>query len=84
MTESAENDIFARIKQLVDTEHELRAKTEAGEIDPATERRRLDELEATLDQCWDLLRQRRARSDAGRSPDDASVNPKSQVEGYLQ
>ena len=84
MTDSAENDLFARIQELVDSEHELRAKTEAGEIDPETERRRLTELEATLDQCWDLLRQRRARIDAGQSPDEASVNPKSQVEGYLQ
>ncbi len=80
----SDQDILATIAQLVEDEHALRAKTEAGELDPATEQRRLAELETTLDQCWDLLRQRRARVDAGQSPDDAQVQAASQVEGYLQ
>ncbi|MEV0252566.1 DUF2630 family protein [Nocardia sp. NPDC050712] len=79
-----EQDILARIKQLVDAEHELRAKAEAHEVDPVAERKQLGELEVLLDQCWDLLRQRRARIDAGGAPEDAQVNTAGQVEGYLQ
>jgi len=43
----------------------------------------LQELQVTLDQCWDLLHQRRARRAAGMDPDDASVRDAGQVEGYL-
>ncbi|WP_067533348.1 DUF2630 family protein [Nocardia crassostreae] len=80
----SEQDILARIKTLVDQEHELRSKTTKGEIDPEAERRQLAELEIMLDQCWDLLRQRRARMDQGRNPDEAQPNTARQVEGYLQ
>ncbi|MET0479597.1 MAG: DUF2630 family protein, partial [Actinomycetota bacterium] len=45
---------------------------------------RLQDLEVQLDQCWDLLRQRRARRDAGQDPDAAHVRPEGTVEGYLQ
>lgn len=79
-----EQDLLDRIKQLVADEHALRAKTESGELDPATEQQRLAELEVTLDQCWDLLRQRRARKEFGAPADDAQVNSPRQVEGYLQ
>ncbi|TQF74083.1 DUF2630 family protein [Rhodococcus spelaei] len=80
----SEQDILARIRELVDTEHSLRAKTEAGELDPDTEQAQLASVEQTLDQCWDLLRQRRARADAGLPPDEVPVSPAGQVEGYLQ
>ncbi|GAB2560540.1 DUF2630 family protein [Nocardia heshunensis] len=79
-----EKDIHARIKELVDREHELRSQTTGGELSPEEERRQLAELEVQLDQCWDLLRQRRARLDQGRNPDEAQVNSARQVEGYLQ
>ncbi|MBL1075468.1 DUF2630 family protein [Nocardia sp. 2] len=79
-----DQDILANIKTLVAREHELRAKATSGELDPETERRQLADLEVQLDQCWDLLRQRRARLDQGRSPDEAQVNSAHQVEGYLQ
>ncbi|MFE3191934.1 DUF2630 family protein [Nocardia sp. NPDC059240] len=79
-----EKDIHARIKELVDREHELRAQTTSGELNPEDERRQLAELEVQLDQCWDLLRQRRARLDQGRNPNEAEVNSARQVEGYLQ
>ena len=82
--DTRQDDVHARIKELVDAEHELRRKVEAGELDPGTEQQRLAQLEATLDQCWDLLRQRRALIENGQSPDLARVNPPSQVEGYLQ
>lgn len=79
-----EQDILGRIKELVDHEHDLRSRASRGELDPEVERRRLAELEVMLDQCWDLLRQRRARMDGGGSPDEAQPRSPGQVEGYLQ
>ncbi|MCZ9336225.1 DUF2630 family protein [Streptomyces sp. TRM76130] len=46
------------------------------------ERSRLGELERELDQCWDLLRQRRAKSEFGQDPEEARTRPQSMVEGY--
>lgn len=80
----SEQDILARIKTLVDQEHELRSQSTQGKIDPESERRQLAELEVMLDQAWDLLRQRRARIDQGRNPEGAETNSARQVEGYLQ
>lgn len=79
-----EKDILARVHELVDREHQLRAKTEAGELDAAEERRELQAVEEALDQCWDLLRQRRARKAAGQPVDEAQARPVSEVEHYLQ
>ncbi|QLY32461.1 DUF2630 family protein [Nocardia huaxiensis] len=79
-----DKDILATIKTLVDREHELRSKATSGALDPEAERRQLADLEVQLDQCWDLLRQRRARLDQGRDPEEAEVNSARQVEGYLQ
>ncbi|WP_327149591.1 DUF2630 family protein [Nocardia sp. NBC_01329] len=79
-----EQDILGRIKGLVDDEHDLRSRASRGELDPDVERRRLAELEVMLDQCWDLLRQRRARIESNESPDEAQPRSASQVEGYLQ
>jgi hypothetical protein len=69
--------ILGRIDKLVAEEHKLRATS-----DP--DRARLQELEETLDQCWDLLRRRGALREAGGNPDDAKPAPVSEVEGYLQ
>ena len=55
-----------------------------GRGDLAARTRRLRSIEVTLDQLWDLLRQRRALRDAGRSPDDATLRPEGTVEGYRQ
>lgn len=74
--------ILARITEMVDDERKLRESLASGEIDGATERRRLGELERELDRCWDLLRQRRAKSEFGENPDEARVRPSSQVEDY--
>jgi hypothetical protein len=79
-----ERDIFDQIRTLVDREHELRERSVAGEVDSAEEKTQLRALEESLDQCWDLLRQRRARRGAGENPDEAEVRPAQQVEGYLQ
>jgi hypothetical protein len=75
-----EKDLFSRIHELVDEEHKLRA---SGEHDD-DQRARLTQLEADLDQCWDLLRQRRAKSQYGENPDEAQARPEPQVENYLQ
>ena len=48
------------------------------------ERDRLGEVEVALDQCWDLLRQRRDRRNAGLDPDEAAVRAEGTVEGYRQ
>ncbi|AJW40461.1 DUF2630 domain-containing protein [Rhodococcus sp. 15-725-2-2b] len=79
-----EHDIHTKIQQLIATEHKLRTETQSGDIDPDTEKAQLASLEHALDQCWDLLRQRRARIDAGQNPDTATANSIDQVEGYLQ
>ncbi|CAM3833162.1 DUF2630 family protein [Smaragdicoccus niigatensis] len=80
----SESEILARIHNLVETEHALRNMVESESISPAEEQQRLAEIERTLDQCWDLLRQRRARRSAGQLPEAAEVRPVDQVEGYLQ
>ncbi|MCE5287621.1 MAG: DUF2630 family protein [Nocardiaceae bacterium] len=80
----SESEILARIHNLVETEHVLRSMVESESITPEEEQQRLAEIERTLDQCWDLLRQRRARRSAGQWPEAAEVRPADQVEGYLQ
>ena len=75
-----EKDILNRISALVDEEHKLREGSEHDE----EQRSRITELEAHLDQCWDLLRQRRARRQYGEDPEQAHARPEPQVEGYLQ
>lgn len=71
-----------RINELAREEHELYQKESHGRLTDE-ERERLRRLEVTLDQAWDLLRQRRARRAAGLDPDDASVRDERTVEGYL-
>ena len=76
--------ITGQIGELVAEEHALRSRSVAeGGLD-AAERERLAAIEIKLDQCWDLLRQRRAREEFGESPDGAAVRPASEVEGYRQ
>jgi Protein of unknown function (DUF2630) len=79
-----ERQILEQVQALVDREHDLRRRVQGGDLDPEEEQARLRSVEAALDQCWDLLRQRRARRDAGQSPDEAVVRPVSEVEGYQQ
>jgi hypothetical protein len=77
-----DEDIAARINQLVEEEHHLHGRSGGAIRDE--ERERLLALEVQLDQCWDLLRQRRARRAAGGDPDDAAVRPAAVVEHYRQ
>jgi hypothetical protein len=73
-----DDEIYARIQALVDEEHRLR------EEDAEVHTERIGQLEVTLDQCWDLLRQRRARRHAHLDPEDASVREENVVERYQQ
>ncbi|HEX4811497.1 MAG TPA: DUF2630 family protein [Nonomuraea sp.] len=79
-----DDEILTRISALVDEERELRARLSAGEVTTDEEHARISQLETALDQCWDLLRQRRARRSAGEDPDYAEVRPANEVEGYRQ
>ena len=58
-------------------------KVQRGEITADEEKLRLRAVETELDQCWDLLRQRRALRETGGDPTEAHVRPADQVEGYL-
>ena len=75
--------ILARITEMVEDERKLRASLASGEIDSGTEQQQLGQLERELDQCWDLLRQRRAKREYGADPGEAEVRPPGTVETYL-
>ena len=75
-------DIQQHIKGLIDEEHSLRGKLGAGEISVEEENQRLSRIEVELDQCWDLLRQRRAKREFGEDPSAAEVRDARIVENY--
>ena len=75
--------IHGSIDRMVAEEHELWQREAAGNATDG-DRQRLEELCVSLDQCWDLLRQRRARREAGQSPDGAELTPSEVVERYQQ
>jgi hypothetical protein len=75
--------IHGTIEQLVAEEHQLWDREAAGKAS-AADQRRLEELKVSLDQCWDLLRQRRALRDAGRDAGDAEIRRAEVVERYEQ
>jgi hypothetical protein len=76
-------DIVDRIDRLVAEEHQLERAHGDSELTDA-DRDRLNSIEVQLDQCWDLLRQRRARRSAGRDPAEAQVRSEEVVEHYQQ
>jgi hypothetical protein len=78
-----DQDVIAQIHQLVDEEHRLE-HTEVGHVLTAEEEARRQSIEVHLDQLWDLLRQRRARRDAGLDPDEATERDSVVVERYEQ
>lgn len=75
-----DQDVLKHIDQLVAEEHALLNKNGLTDV----ERERLHALEVSLDQCWDLLRQRRGRREFGNDPDDTSVRDAHTVERYRQ
>jgi hypothetical protein len=76
-------EIVKQIDGLVDEEHRLERAHVGSEVSPA-EQQRLADLEHQLDRCWDLLRRRRARRNAGLDPDGAELRSSDVVEGYQQ
>ena len=79
-----DKEILGHVDELISTEHQLRSKLAAGELSSEAEHAQLRSVEEALDQCWDLLRQRRARREYGEDPSGAMARPASEVEGYLQ
>lgn len=75
--------IHGTIEQLVAEEHELWQRESAGSANDA-DRQRLEQLKVSLDQCWDLLRQRRALRETGLDPEAAEVRRPEVVERYQQ
>jgi hypothetical protein len=80
---ASDAEISSSIDELVQEEHRLWEAESRGEAGEA-ERRRLAEVKIALDQCWDLLRQRRALEEFGRNPDSAQVRSEDVVERYQQ
>jgi hypothetical protein len=78
--QQTDQPIRRHIEQLVNEEHQLFAKGNLSDDD----RRRLEKLKVELDQCWDLLRQRRALREFGDDPAQARVRPPGIVENYEQ
>ncbi len=76
-------ELFQHIEKLVQEEHELMQHAEGVGLDDE-QRARMKQLEVSLDQCWDLLRQRRARREMGLNPDEAKVRDPEIVEHYQQ
>jgi uncharacterized protein DUF2630 len=72
-----DKQLIERINQLVAEEQDLQER-------PHHDQGRLTEIEVMLDQCWDLLRQRRARREFGLNPDEAEPRDTSTVERYYQ
>lgn len=77
-----DQQVIDRINEIAHEEHALWEKEGRGDISEA-ERQRLEQLSVSLDQCYDLLHQRRARRAAGQNPDDATVRDPGTVEGYV-
>jgi uncharacterized protein DUF2630 len=82
---ASDESILDRIEHLVAEEHRLQHREADDAVDDAAlaeDRQRLDQVSVELDRCWDLLRQRRARRDAGQDPDGAQARDAATVENY--
>ncbi|MGW0436060.1 DUF2630 family protein [Micromonospora sp. NPDC003197] len=79
-----DSTILSRITELVDEERRLRGHAESTQGSTDEDRDRLRELEQSLDQCWDLLRRRRAARQAGADPETAHTPGETEVKRYLQ
>ena len=78
-----DTQLHQQIERLVAEEHALWTDESQGH-GSESDARRLEEVKVMLDQCWDLLRQRRALREAGRNPDAAEARPPEIVERYQQ
>ncbi|GAC1432401.1 MAG: DUF2630 family protein [Ktedonobacteraceae bacterium] len=79
-----DTELLHRIESLVNEEHHLTQRGEEEGGLSSAEHERMKALEVSLDQCWDLLRQRRARRSAGLNPDEAKVRAETVVEHFQQ
>ena len=83
----SDESITARIDKLVAEEKELRAREQQDRDDDDSleaDRKRLRAVEVELDQCWDLLRQRRAKEEFDQDPDEAGARSADTFENYEQ
>jgi hypothetical protein len=80
MSDTTDERVLGQIHRLVEEENTLRGSSELD--DP--QRERLEAIGVELDQCWDLLRQRRALREFGEDPNRAKVRPPNIVENYRQ
>jgi hypothetical protein len=78
------DEIVQRINELVEREHGLRGRLGPGGGIDDESKAQLDRIEVQLDQCWDLLRQRRARREFAEDPDEAELRDANVVERYQQ
>ncbi len=78
-----DQQILDEIQRLVAEEHQLLEKAEGADL-PESDHGRLRALEVSLDQCWDLLRQRRARREFGQNPNNAEARDSTTVERFQQ
>lgn len=78
-----DRDILSQMTALVEEEEHLR-RTHVDEPLADADRARVEHIEVALDQCWDLLRQRRARREHGQDPDSSVVRDTETVERYTQ
>jgi len=79
-----DKEILHTIDDLIQSERDLRTRLAAGQLTTDEEHEQLRATEQQLDQCWDLLRQRRARREFGEDPGGTAARPASEVEDYLQ
>ena len=79
----ADEQIHGRIEELVAEEHDLWEREGRG-VASEDDRHRLEAVKVSLDQCWDLLRQRRALREAGLDPESAHARGPEVVERYEQ
>jgi hypothetical protein len=77
---TTDENVLGKIETLIHEEQKLYGQGGLSDHDQV----RLENIKVELDQCWDLLRQRRARREFGQDPDDAKVRPASVVERYEQ
>jgi Protein of unknown function (DUF2630) len=84
MADINDETVLGRIHGLVEEEHKLRGQLARKEISSDEEHARLKDLEEALDQCWDLLRRRRAAREFGNDPSNEQAHSVGEVEGYLQ
>jgi hypothetical protein len=76
--EAKESRVLGHIQKLVSEEHQLFGKTSLSK----DQSKRLTNIQVELDQCWDLLRQRRALRETGHKPSEAHVRPADVVKNY--